>query len=220
MKNIVYDLFTGYIKGIDREPLVAEFSIDLPFPINLFKVVEEKTGNMVQKVNDDGELLFKDDVMVDEITGEESWVEVTNSCKVTGYETVTNTYRVVVGEEVGEEVDEFGEIVEVVLPIYQEITTTGEIPIEWEDLEPVMFDEVVNKTYSLEQNPFLFTKDEVLLAKEQSIIDAQNAPPTEVEILQEDNASLWYENMTLATKVETNESEVASLWYELMQGGM
>ena len=44
--------------------------------------------------------------------------------------------------------------------------------------------------------------------------------PTELEVLQEDNASLWYESMIQSTRVEANETEVASLWYELMMGGM
>jgi len=44
--------------------------------------------------------------------------------------------------------------------------------------------------------------------------------PTPTEILQEDNASLWYENMVQSAKVESNEAEVASLWYSLMMGGI
>ena len=44
--------------------------------------------------------------------------------------------------------------------------------------------------------------------------------PTEIELLQEDNASLWYENMIQSARVEANEAEVSGLWYELMQGGM
>jgi len=43
---------------------------------------------------------------------------------------------------------------------------------------------------------------------------------TELEIIQEDNASLWYENMLQSAKVESNETEVASLWYSLMMGGI
>ena len=44
--------------------------------------------------------------------------------------------------------------------------------------------------------------------------------PTPTEILQEENASLWYENMLQSARVESNGTEVASLWYSLMQGGM
>ena len=44
--------------------------------------------------------------------------------------------------------------------------------------------------------------------------------PTPTEILQEENASLWYENMIQSARVEANEAEVSDLWYELMQGGM
>ena len=44
--------------------------------------------------------------------------------------------------------------------------------------------------------------------------------PTPIELLQEDNASLWYESMIQSTRVEANETEVANLWYELMMGGI
>jgi len=44
--------------------------------------------------------------------------------------------------------------------------------------------------------------------------------PTPTELLQEDNASLWYENMVQSTRVKSNETEVAGLWYELMMGGI
>ena len=44
--------------------------------------------------------------------------------------------------------------------------------------------------------------------------------PTELELLKEDNASLWYESMIQSTRVEANETEVANLWYELMMGGI
>lgn len=45
--------------------------------------------------------------------------------------------------------------------------------------------------------------------------------PTELELLREDNANLWYENMSQSAKVEANEIEVSALWYEIMSlGGM
>ena len=44
--------------------------------------------------------------------------------------------------------------------------------------------------------------------------------PTPAELLQEDNASLWYENMVQSTRVKSNETEVAGLWYSLMMGGI
>ena len=45
-------------------------------------------------------------------------------------------------------------------------------------------------------------------------------PKTEIELLQEDNASLWYGNMVQSTRVKSNETEIAGLWYELMTGGI
>ena len=44
--------------------------------------------------------------------------------------------------------------------------------------------------------------------------------PTPIELIQEDNASLWCENMVQSAKVESNGTEVASLWYSLMMGGI
>jgi len=186
MKNVVHDLFTDYIRGIDRDPLPAEGSIDLPYPISLTKTVEEKTGNVVQKVNDQGEPLYKDNMTIDELTGEETFDEVTTPIKVTTYETVTNTYRVVVGETPEEQINEAGEPVTVMVPVYEEIHPESQVPIEWIDLEPVTVEEVVSRTYTLEQNPFVFTKDEVIEAKNKSIEDNANLPPTEVELLRED----------------------------------
>lgn len=185
MKNVIFDLFTGHVKGYDREPLAAEDIIEIPYPIKLSKTVEEKTGNMIQKVNNQEESLYKDEVVINEITGEESYTEVTTPIKVTAYETATNTYKIVVGEEMVEQINEFSEPVLVPVPIYDEITNTSEVPVEWIELEPIMVEEIIFRTYTLEQNPFLFTKDEVIEAVNKSIVDNTNLPPTEVEVLQE-----------------------------------
>ena len=39
------------------------------------------------------------------------------------------------------------------------------------------------------------------------------------EVLEQDNAQLWYEAMLKDSKIESNEAEIAQLWYELMMGG-
>lgn len=45
-------------------------------------------------------------------------------------------------------------------------------------------------------------------------------PKSNLEILQEEVAELWYDNMLKDMKIGTLEQEVATLWYELMVGGM
>ena len=40
--------------------------------------------------------------------------------------------------------------------------------------------------------------------------------PTEIELLQQENAELWYTTMTNESKIESNENEIANLWYEVM----
>ena len=52
------------------------------------------------------------------------------------------------------------------------------------------------------------------------VLEPTPTEPTPLELLQEDNAGLWYESMIQSTRVEANETEVASLWYELMMGGI
>jgi|GEM_PF-5514637 len=108
MRNIVYDLFTGMVKDYDRDPLPAEKSIVIPYPILLLKAIQESTGSMIQKVNEQGELLYKKNIVADEF----------------GVETYTET-------------------------------------TEGEDHEPIMVEEIVSRTYTLEQNPYIFTADEV-----------------------------------------------------------
>lgn len=42
---------------------------------------------------------------------------------------------------------------------------------------------------------------------------------TEIEILNKENADLWYESMSQSARIETMEVEAASLWYEFMKIG-
>ena len=67
----------------------------------------------------------------------------------------------------------------------------------------------------------LIEKSDLYLQREEAEqVDRPVPEPTELELLQEDNASLWYESMIQSTRVEANETEVANLWYELMMGGI
>lgn len=161
MNNVVYDLFTGQVRGIDRDPLPAERSIEIPYPIQLTKTLEEKTGNMVQKVNDQGQPLYKTNVTTDEL-GQETYTETTEAQTVTKYETQTFTYKVSTDQTTTETVmDSEGNPTRIEVPVYTTITPTSEVPVEWTDNEPIMIEEVIRKTYTLERNPSMFTKEEI-----------------------------------------------------------
>ncbi|HBV85752.1 MAG TPA: hypothetical protein DEF42_03635 [Desulfosporosinus sp.] len=204
--NAVYDLFTNQIKGVNRDPFPAEGNIDLPYPIKLSKTVEERTGNMVQKVNEEGLPLYSKGVwdeelgqepLIDPIESQEitDWdgviyLETTESREVTEWEEITHTYRVVVGETLEESTDEEGNPILVSVHIYEEIHPVATYPKEWINYDPVMVPETLLRTYTFQENPYIFTREEVEQAKEQSIIDAQNAPPTEIEELQNDVSML------------------------------
>jgi len=165
MKNVVYDRVTEQIKGYDRDPLPFELSLEIPYPVNLQKTVTELTGNMVQKVNGQGELLYKKDIVNNEFA-RESYTETTEARTVTVYASQVNTYRVSTDQTTTElqdviQPDGTAKKEEVEVPIYDTITPTSEVPIEWEDHEAIMIEETVERTYTLEQNCFIFTADEI-----------------------------------------------------------
>lgn len=169
MQTILFDRSSNKITGIGREKLPYEYSVHVPFDIQLSKTVQESTGQLIQKVNSENQPLYKDEIVIDEITGEESYIEVTTSQKVTAFEIVKNVYKIAVSEEMVEQVNEFGETVLVPVPVYEEIVTNSENPISWDDLEQIMIPEIINKTVTLENNMFEFDYEEVLEAKKQAI---------------------------------------------------
>jgi len=154
MYNIVFNRLTRQVCGYDRQPMPFELELLIPYPISLSKTVEEITGMVIQKVNENGELLY--------LNGE---VETTEARVATEFETVINTYRIATDEVTLETVvDELGVTTEVEVPIYEEISTSVEMPISFDEHEPIMIDEVVSKTYTFDQNPYIFVVDEVIEA--------------------------------------------------------
>lgn len=160
MNNVVYDLFTGQVRGVDRDPLPAERSIEIPYPIQLTKTVEEQTGVWVQKVNEQGEPIYKKDVTTDEL-GQETYTETTESREETEWEEITHTYNIQTGETEEDSTDEEGNPIKITAPVYEEIHPVERRPVAWIDYDPVRIPEVLLRTYTLEQNPLLFTKEEV-----------------------------------------------------------
>ena len=106
------------------------------------------------------------------------------------------------------------------------ITRSDEVNDNWlnDDSYLVVDDNSVVGRKILDNAPYF----EFVLDSNENLIDitpTERPPepppePTPTEILQEDNASLWYENMVQSTRVKSNETEVAGLWYELMMGGI
>lgn len=174
MRNVVYDIVTGQIKGYDREPLPFELSIDIPYPISLQKTVKEPTGNMVQKVNEAGQLLYWMDVITPigyggYVEEDINTVETTDALTVTTWETRPVTYKTSTDQTTTEfqaviQPDGTTVMEDVEVPVYDIITTSLEVPIAWNDHEPIIAEEVIVRTYTLEQNCYIFTADEVLNA--------------------------------------------------------
>lgn len=173
MNNIVFDRLSLKCIGINRDPLPFEFQVNLPYGIQTSKNVQELTGGQIQKVNQSNNPLFKTNIQTttDEFNNEiTTWEETTSPQTPISFQTVTNTYRVATEEFTTETIiNEFGEEEIIQVPIYETITTTSEIPLETIELEPVLVEEFVNKTYTLENGYMEFDYYEILEAKKQAI---------------------------------------------------
>jgi len=127
MKHVVFDLESGRITGVDRQPLPFEGVINLPYPIQLAKTIETVVPGMkVQKRNENGKPLYIDNVEVDEDGNLLSYEEVTYSTRDMGDGNVVELY-------------------------------------------PALIDATVTKAYTFEENPFVFTYEEVVEAKKRSL---------------------------------------------------
>lgn len=189
MKNVVVDRITKLVKGYDREPQPFELSIEIPYPIQLSKTIEEKTGVLIQKTDADGDSLYKTNVAIDEL-GVETYDETVVQRLPTKFETQSFPYKIGTDRFTTElqdvlQPDGSTKQEEVQVPVYDEIVNTVEVPIEWLDNEPIMVEEVVSKTYTLEENCSIFTADEVTEVVARTVI-----PKTEVEINTERITSL------------------------------
>ena len=177
MENIVFNRETLKCCGFDRSPLQYEFEVKTPYPINLNKTISETTNEKIQKVNENDEYLYKDNIqtITDEFGNEiETYDETIESEKVIEWDEQTVIYKITSDEyitELQDVIQEDGSIIqeEVQIPIYQEITNVVNVPKTIVKLEPVMIDQMVGKTYTLENGYMNFDYYEVLEAKKQSI---------------------------------------------------
>ena len=70
---------------------------------------------------------------------------------------------------------------------------------------------------------FKLIDDEIVEVPELKPIDRDEeieALKEKYNLLEMDNADLWYENVIVNTKLSNTEQEVADLWYQLILGGM
>ena len=134
--NIVFDMGSRNITGVNRAPMVFELSAEIPAGLNLPKSISKVDGQ-VQKHNAEGDLLYLDGL-----------VETTEDKKATKFEE---------REVVNKWIDEQG--------ILHQETVVVKVPVEWEYLAPVMVDKVVTEVVYFSDNPYLFTADEVLAEK-------------------------------------------------------
>ena len=177
MENIVFNRETLKCCGFDRSPLQYEFEVKTPYPINLNKTISETTNEKIQKVNENDEYLYKDNIqtITDEFGNEiETYDETIESEKVIEWDEQTVIYKITSDEyitELQDVIQEDGSIIqeEVQIPIYQEITNVVNVPKTIVKLEPVMIDQMVGKNYTLENGYMNFDYYEVLEAKKQSI---------------------------------------------------
>ena len=122
MKSATFDLASGQITGVDRQPLPFEREIKLPYPISIMKTIQVPVPGMkVQKRNENGEPLYMDNMVVDEGGNLVSYEEVTYAEK------------------------------------------------DGQALYPVLVDATLPKTYTFEENPVVFTYEEVVNAKKAAL---------------------------------------------------
>jgi hypothetical protein len=173
MDNVVFNRETKQITGVNREPFPFERGIDLPFPISLQKSTQEPTGKQIQKVNAEGQPLYKINISYVPGNSEEQtevWEETAEARTATQFKDVVNTYQVATGETVPQTTtNELGEEVIIDVPVYAPLQTISQVPTEWKDNPPIMVDEMTTHTYSINDVFSQFNASEVVEAKVKGI---------------------------------------------------
>lgn len=156
--KIFIDKNTNKIIGLNLEDNIIQFAyiIEVPDDFDLTKEIQEVDTEkpLVQKTDSEGNLLYKDNVVINEVTGEETYDEVTYSRKPIEFEERQVSYKTI--DENGQEIT---------------ITNTVQVPVKWQDLDPVLIDNIVTKTISIKERPQEFTLDEVVQAKCASLLE-------------------------------------------------
>lgn len=180
MKNIYISRVEGKVV---LSPSILTFNIEIEDNFNTSKVIEVENGT-IQKTNDKGELLYKSNIIKDDL-GIETFEETTEPKTVTKYEEkqVTNKWF----DEQGTEHSE---------------TVTVKEPIEWIDNKPIMVPNMVKKTVNFSDHPTEFNVNEILNAKYQNLLNNTGYDYILADIfLNEDDIDLSYENHSANTGV-------------------
>lgn len=150
MDNVVFSRADHTVTGLNRPAGPAEYSLVLPFPVTVTKLLPWVNGEK-QKTNEDGQLLYYSKAIQEE-DGSETVNEVTSSRIVTNWEEVTQEYTLV--NEDGSKTP---------------LSNTAQIATEWEDLQPVLIQNVEQYQVTFAEQPSLFTYQELQAAKLASI---------------------------------------------------
>jgi hypothetical protein len=140
--KILIDSFTGKVAGVNNTPAPSQYEISLPDNFSLTKTIEVTEGEK-QKVNEQGQKLYKTNVIASE-AGEETFEETAEEKTATKFEErqVTNKWT----DEEGVEYSE---------------TVTAQVPVEWLYNQPVMLPNVIQKVVTFAENPYEFDASEV-----------------------------------------------------------
>lgn len=151
--KILIDKATQRVTGHNESVTPFCIGIDVVDTFNISKVIQVQAG-FKHKVNDHEQLLYKDNIIIDELSGDESYDEVFTKEKVITFNEVPRLYKSV--DEEGNETD---------------INTVEKVPVEVEQLDPVMIPNMINKVVTLVGNPTEFTAEEILIEIYQGILD-------------------------------------------------
>jgi len=173
MQNVVFDRISRQITRINTEEILPfQREIKLPFLITLLKQISIPTNQLIQKTNSENIPLYKENIIINPETNEESYTETTTPQTPIEFETQINTYKIIIGETTEETINEFGETIIISIPIYQEITNTSQIPISFQENPPILIPEIITRTVSIENEYMEFNAEEVTDAKQNAINNA------------------------------------------------
>ncbi len=150
MDNVVFNRQDNTVTGLNRPAGPFEYSLALPFPITATKSISWTDGEK-QKTDENGELLYKGNLILDE-NRLETYNEVTTARIATEWQEVTQEYNLV---------NEDGSTTPV--------SNTSQVATAWENLQPVMVPNVVYTSVSFAEQPSLFTFDELNPIKQASL---------------------------------------------------
>ena len=124
----------------------------------------------VHKTSVGGRPLYYKDVIKEESVRVLDHVEETTESKIpTKFEEISVLQKVIVGTEVV--VDEVTKE-ETTVFIYEDRLVTDKVPVEWEELSPVMIPNLITKVVNFKNEYKYFSAEDILVAKYQSLLDS------------------------------------------------